>query len=185
MGFLDFKFTKKLNPAQKRMWNITVFLLRVIVFSVPLYLLISFSSALFPLQVVVASQVAWILQAMGFTVTQVYTGVTVYSGASDSGFLFLIDPDCTAWKSMLFAFALIFAVPRVKYRKRLYGLVFAIPVIWLVNLFRIVGSVLIEQSHGLQTALFVHDVMWQFGLIALVLVVWGIWLKWSVPRKKA
>jgi exosortase/archaeosortase family protein len=184
MGFLDFKFTEKFNPAQKRMWNLSLFLIRLLVLSIPLYLLMSFSSVLFPLQVLVASQVGWILQAMGYTVTQDIALITVSDPLSGWIFRFWIDADCTAWKSMLFAFALIFAVPRVKMRKRLYGLVLAIPVIWIGNLIRITWSVLIEQSYGLETAVFVHDVLWQLGLIVLVLAVWLIWLKWIAQAKK-
>jgi exosortase/archaeosortase family protein len=176
MRSLSFKFTEKFNPAQKRMWNVIVFLARLLVLTVPLYLIMSFSSLLFPIQLLVASQVGWILQAMGYTVVQYSALITVSDPLSGWIFKFWIDADCTAWKSMLLAFALIFAVPRVKMKKRLYGLVLALPVIWIGNLVRITWSVLIEQSYGLETAIFVHDVLWQLGLTVIVLVVWLIWL---------
>ena len=184
MWSLDINFAKELNPVQKRMWNVIVFLIRLSVLSLPLYVILSFTAVLLPLQVLIASQTGWVLQLMGFSVTQNTALVSVSGPASQQVFNFLVDADCTAWKSMLFAFALIFAVPRVKNRKRLYGLALAVPVIWVVNLSRIVGSVMVEQSYGLETAMFVHDVLWQFGLIALVLVVWGVWMNRFALKKK-
>ena len=184
MGFLDFRFTKRFNPSQKRMWNVIVFMARLLLLSAPLYILLSFSGFLFPAQILVASQLAWILHAMGYTASQYTAMVTVSDPVSGWIFTFWIDADCTAWKSMLFAFALVLAVPRVKISKRLYGLAIAIPVIWTGNLVRITWSLLIEQSYGLETAKFFHDVLWQFGLIGLVLAVWLLWLRWALPRKK-
>ena len=127
-----------------------------------------------PLQVSVASTTNWALTSLGWTVEQ--------EGAflNANGFTFLLDQDCTGWKSMVFLFALLFATLGVSLRKRLLGLLVGIPVIWLGNLGRVLGTVFVQASWGTETALLVHDWLWQLGLIALVLLVWIAWLKSDV-----
>ena len=105
-----------LSPGQKRMLGVLEFLVRVCLLALPLYLVIWLGIDLYPLQAAVASQAAWLLQAAGYHVVRDGTGLTVGS------FQFFIIPDCTGWKSMLFLFALVFAVPGISMRKRFWGL---------------------------------------------------------------
>ena len=164
----------RLNPEQARMLRVLGFLVRLIVLSLPLYLVIGLGINLWGLQVAVASQSAWLLQAMGYQVVHEATGITI-----NQGFQFFIIPDCTAWKSMLFLFALVFAVPGIGIRKRLIGMVVGIPVIWAANLARIIGVVLVQGAWGIETAMFIHDWIFQMGLIGLVLVIWIAWMSWT------
>ncbi len=176
MNLKKFVFGHRLNRKQQRLWQTLEFLVRLIVLSVPLYLIIGLGISLYPLQLAAAGQSSWILGAMGYSVQQEGAYLTVSGGPPVQDFLFYVNEDCTGWKSMLFLFALIFAVPGVVLRRRLWGLVFGLPAIWLGNLGRVVGVVLAERSYGVETALLIHDYGWQFGLIALVLVIWAGWL---------
>ena len=108
---------------------------------------------------------------------------STYQGAGQP-FIFMINEDCTGWKSMLFLFALIFSVPGIALKKRLFGLVIGIPLIWIGNIARIVGVVLAQESYGVQTALIIHDYLWQLGLIAIVIIIWVVWLSWARKQKK-
>lgn len=167
---------QKLTREQKKMWNTIKFLLRLMVFSVPLYIMLWLNLSLLPLQNMIADQITWILAAFGFAVTK---NNLILSVGTENPFIFFIGPDCTGWKSMLAFVALIFATMDTGKRKRLFGLVFGIPLIYLGNLFRIVLVVFIERGFGLEAALFFHDWLWQAGLIALVLCLWLVWLKWE------
>lgn len=173
----QFLSRENLTPSQQRMLSSLVFLVRLMLLSLPLYFVIYTSVSMLPVQASVASQSAWILNMIGFRASQAGTGIVV---SASPPFAFDISRDCTAWKSMLFLFALVFSVPAVALKKRLAGLAFGIPAIWAGNLIRIIVTVLTGLSYGMQTASFLHNILWQFGLIALVLGIWIVWWRWSL-----
>ncbi len=165
-----------LNPFQQRQWKLLQFLGRLGILSVPLYIIIAFAIDLTAMQLAVAGNSAWLLEALGNQIVQQGTLVGVNTlGAS--GFSFMITADCTGWKSMLFLFGLMFAVPAVALKKRLIGLLVGIPIIWAGNLLRILSAVYAQQAWGMEAAQVLHDVWWQLGLTAIVLGVWLLWMK--------
>ena len=168
-------FRMSLTARQERLLNTLIFLSKVLVLSIPVYLIIIFSVSLSPLQQLDAAASSSILMAMGNHVSQSGGYLTV--GTQDA-FTFYLSEDCTAWKSVLFLFALIFAVPAVSLSKRLAGLAIGSPILWLGNQARIVGVVLTERATSVQFAMFTHDYFWRTFLVALVL---GLWLAWMRP----
>lgn len=172
----------KMTEGQEKLWNVLVFLIRLIILSIPLYLILMFSVNLSPLQHAVAGQSAAFLEFLGHDV--VLDGYHITVGTQPNDFYFYINEDCTGWKSMLFLFALMFAVPGISIKRRLIGLAIGIPVIWVGNLFRVVGVVLAERAYGVEFALNIHDFGYRIGLIVLVLVIWTVWLKLSREKKK-
>ncbi|MBI4176344.1 MAG: exosortase/archaeosortase family protein [Candidatus Aenigmarchaeota archaeon] len=166
-------FRGRLDEKQARLLNTLYFLVRLLALSAPLYFIISYGD-LYPLQAITASNSALILHGLGYQVAQDGPVVAVSDGLSS--FRFFISEDSTAWKSMLFLFALIFAVPKVRIKKRLLGILWGLPLVWIGNLGRVVGIVLVERSYGIGAALFWHDFLWRAGLVALVLGLWLVWL---------
>jgi exosortase/archaeosortase family protein len=164
-----------LDRREQRLWLTMQFFARLLALSVPLYLVMAFLD-LSALQHAAASGVAWVLQAAGWQVAQEGALLAAGSGVQ---FHFLVGADCTAWKSMVFLFALLFAVPGAAPRKRLLGLVIGLPVVWLANIGRIAGIVAAHSAYGAEAAMLAHDVLWQFGLVVLVLAVWGVWLRFA------
>jgi len=167
---------KRLTREQKKLWNTLQFVLRFTIFSIPLYLVLWLNLSMLPMQYMVADHATWTLSALSFAVTK---DNLILSVGAEKPFLFYIGPDCIGWKSMLCFIALVFASLGVKMKKRILGIVFGIPAIYLGNLARIIIVVLIERSYGLEAALVFHDWLWQAGLMALVLSAWLIWLKWE------
>jgi len=165
----------RLTRDQQRFWDTFVFLVKVIILSIPLYLIIIFSINLAPLQQLDGSVSSAILRVMGYAVQQDGTYITV---GAQKPFSFYLTEDCTAWKSVLFLFALVFAVTAVSLRKRLVGLGLGIPILWLGNQARILGVVLTERATNVQFAMFTHDYFWRVFLVFLVL---GLWLAWMKP----
>jgi exosortase/archaeosortase family protein len=179
-------FRLGMTPQQEKLWETFLFLAKVLILSLPLYFVILFGVSLAPLQQLDAFVSSGILRALGYPVIQDSAMVSV-QGANP--FSFFMSEDCTAWKSVLFLFALIFAVPKVPLRKRLYGLALGIPVLWLGNQARIVGVVITEQATSVQFAMLTHDYFWRVFLVALVLAVWFLWMKYAPdkvtsPRKR-
>ena len=168
-------FRSGLTARQENLWDTLIFLLKVLALSVPLYFIIIFSISLAPLQQLDGAASSAVLRALGYAVQQDGAYLTV---GTQNPFTFYLTEDCTAWKSVLFLFALIFAVPAVILRKRLVGLALGIPVLWLGNLARIVGVVLTERATNVQFAMFTHDYFWRGFLVLLVL---GLWLAWMKP----
>lgn len=178
----------KLTKDQEKMWQTLLFLVKLLILVIPLYLILAFNVDLSPLQEITTNQAYWIFKNMGFDVSR--DGFILSVGSADSAVgintnpvVFLISEDCTAWKSILLLFALIVAVAGVSMKKRLLGLAVGIPVLWLGNLARIFAIVLIAQNYGFTAASIVHDYLWQLGLISLVLLIWVVWL-WFAGKMK-
>lgn len=167
----------KLDSRQRKLFETFLFLVKLIVFAIPLYFVLIFNEILLPLQGVVSHNVYHILKSLGFEVVR--SGFLLRA----DGFAFLISEDCTGWKSMLFLAALIFAVPRVLIKKRLLGLLVGVPVIYIGNLLRILVMVFIWKAYGYEFANIIHDYFWQLGLISLVLIMWISWLIWVGKAK--
>lgn len=161
-----------MSSDQKKLLEALLFLVKVLIFAIPLYLILIFQNVLYPLQEAVSQNIYLILNFIGLE--------TFKDGflLKTNGFAFLISEDCTGWKSMLFLIALILAVPKVNIRKRIVGLAFGVPAIYLGNLFRILIMVFISLGFRPEFAKVIHDYFWQLGLISLVLVVWILWLIW-------
>lgn len=163
----------RMDRNQLRMFNTMMFLLRLIALSTPIYIIIAFNTGLDPLQDTITSQVHYLLNSMGYPTEASGQILTI---GTDTPFLVYIGPDCTGWKSFIAYFALVFATLGVSMRKRLFGLVFGTPIIYIGNIVRILLVICIQKSYGLEVALLFHDLLWQAGLIALVLALWLVWL---------
>ncbi|MCX6814266.1 MAG: archaeosortase/exosortase family protein [Candidatus Aenigmarchaeota archaeon] len=164
----------KLTRDQQKLWETFMFLVKVLVLSIPLYFIILFSISLAPMQQADATVSSAILRAMGYAVQQDGAYITV---GTQKPFSFYLTEDCTAWKSILFLFALIFAVPKIGMKRRIIGLGAGIPVLWLGNQARILGVVLTERVTSVQFAMFTHDFFWRVFLVFLVIGLWLVWMK--------
>jgi exosortase/archaeosortase family protein len=147
----------------------------------PLWIIIWLGLSLAPLQQAVTGHVVLMLRIIGTGAAS--NGFLITAG--QGGFSFYIGEDCTGWKSTICYFALISATLGVSLRKRLYGLLAGLPVIYAGNLARIMAVVFIEHGYGMEAALLFHDWLWQAGLIALVLTMWLLWLRiWALPERR-
>lgn len=170
----------RFSREQERLWETFLFLIKILILAIPLYVILSFQGLLYPLQELVSRNVYLILKYLGFQATRHDFLITIHGV---NPFLFLVSEDCTGWKSMLFLTALILAVPKVSWIKRLLGMTFGISLIYLGNLLRILAIVHIEQVYGLELANLIHDYLWQAGMISLVLLIWVAWLVWTRKLK--
>ncbi|UCG95278.1 MAG: archaeosortase/exosortase family protein [archaeon] len=143
------------------------FLSKLLLLSVPLYLVIWLGLDLSPLQELVARTVQSFLNFAGYSVEREGFGLLI------GNFSFYISRDCTGWKGLLFLAALIFAT-KAGWRKRALGLAAGLPAFFAFNLLRIMFMVWIGLGNrGLFYLL--HDFLWQFSMIAVVLLLWLMW----------
>lgn len=161
------KMFRPKNHTQLKLWFTLQFLVRLLILTIPLYVIISFVN-LYPLQILTANMATSFMSASGLHVQQDGTMLSV------NDFKFLIDADCTAWKLLLFYLALIVSVPKVPLKWRLFGLI-GLPLIIFGNLVRINSVVNIRILFGQTAAIAVHDWLWQVGLLAIAFGIWLIW----------
>jgi exosortase/archaeosortase family protein len=173
---------RKLSKRQERQWDLLMFLVRLIILAAPLYALLSVPGVLYSAQISTTNATALVLNALGMHASTDGPSVTIAD--PNSPFRFIISEDCTGWKSVMFLFALIFAVKGPKLRNRLVGLGFGVVVIFAGNMARIIATVLAERALGLQAAMLLHDWLFRLGLVVLVLGLWAFWLVYLNKKLK-
>ncbi|MFB6088858.1 MAG: exosortase/archaeosortase family protein [Candidatus Aenigmatarchaeota archaeon] len=157
------------EKLQEKVKPIYHFVLKMLLFSIPLYIILwtGWESTVY--QNFVAEQTRGILHLMG-TITQ---GSSNYFTAND--IQFLISWDCTGWKSILFFIALLVSTP-AKLKVKALGLVIGLYSLFIINILRIVLLIKLAITYGRNYFIFVHDILWQvFGIIT-VLLLWILWL---------
>lgn len=99
-------------------------------------------------------------------------------------FAFHVVSECGAIEVMAIFFSAVIAFPTL-WKKRLIGLVCGLPLMYLLNIFRltllaIIGAV----DRGGQWFKFTHEYLWQAVYIVFVVVVWMIWIEFVVRGRK-
>jgi exosortase/archaeosortase family protein len=163
--------------VNRRHWDMLTFLVRLSALAIPMYAILSVPGILIPLQMLTADVVSWVLRTMGMELAREGTLLSV------PGFSFMIDADCTGWKSVMFLFALIFAFRGPGTGERLRGLTAGSIAILMFNIVRITGSVLAQGVYGTGFALFLHDWVFRYAMVAVVLLSWTAWMLFYLNRK--
>ncbi len=116
-----------------------------------------------------ANASTWLIALTGIQATQ--TGALIHL----SNRILAIDTACTAVYLVAMFSALILAYP-VKWSSRLLGVLAGVVVILGINLARIVAvaHVSIRASGSFD---FIHDYLFQVGMMLVVVMLWAIWLK--------
>ncbi len=168
------KTTKNFTPFQVRLWNALVFLLRFTVLAIPFHMVIWTNFDAYFLQAIVAKAVSYLLSLSGAFVSQ--AGNFLYI-ETPSLWTVEIIKDCVGWKSFLAFTGLIFAVRGASAKTRIAGVLLGAPVIFFGNIIRIYTSIYASLIFGVEKFSLIHDVLWQWGMILLVLLVWLFWMK--------
>ncbi|MCK5023524.1 MAG: exosortase/archaeosortase family protein [Candidatus Aenigmarchaeota archaeon] len=163
----------KLNKEQQKLLETLIFLVKLTLFSIPVYIILTFHNILFPLQYIVAKNVHMLLNVTGFDMAM--EGMLIFG----NGVSFFISEDCTGWKSAILLIALIFSVPKIQLRKRVMGVIAGLPVLYVANILRILIVIFVWKGAGRGFADIFHDYLWQVGLVFVVMIIWVLWLMWT------
>ena len=139
---------------------------------IPFYAIIYFDVSFYPLQVVFTNFIASILSLLGYQFFK--SGFFLFLG--ESQYPIDMSRDCLGWKSTYSLFALVFATPGL-IKDKLKFLAVWIPVLFVVNIFRVLITILIGLNFGLQYLEVIHTFLWQEVMIIALLLVWVIWLR--------
>ena len=167
--------TSGFDSFQKKLWNIFIFLLRFLVLAIPLHVLLWLNFDAHILQVVTVNSVSFLLSLFNVSHRVIDVFLIVYFGSVP--WTIEIIKDCVGWKSFMAVCALIFAVRKVSAKKRIKGILIAAPLIFIGNIFRIFTSIYLSMALGYKWFDFIHNILWQWGLIALVILIWWLWLE--------
>lgn len=164
------------RSSDSRINSAALFIVRFLLLSIPLYVVLLSGwqlSQLISLTDLLARQLLS-LSGIEHSVVNGLIALPVENGTWAA----FINWDCTGWKSMYAFFALVFATPmkgHSSFHAKLYAMLL-IPVIYAINLLRI-WFMFYVASVNLDLFPLVHAVVWSWGLVAVVLVLWFIWLR--------
>ena len=154
------------------MKDVFVFLIKFNLLLIPFYAIIYFDVDFYPLQIAFTNFLASVLTSMGYQVST--SGFFLFLG--ESQYPIDISRDCIGWKSAYSLFALVFATPGLIKDKSKF-LVVWIPVLFVVNIFRVLITMLVGLNLGFQYIEFIHTFLWQEVMIIALLLVWYVWLR--------
>ncbi len=160
------------TQKKKVMKDVAFFLLKFNLLLIPFYAIIYFDVNFYPLQIQFTNLIAMILKLFGHQVST--SDFFVYVGKDQ--FPIDISRDCIGWKSAYSLFALVFATSgRIKDKLKFLGV--WVPVLLIINVFRVLGTILFGLTFGLQYLEIIHTFIWQEVMIAVLLIVWYLWLR--------
>ncbi len=164
---------RKWHTVDRKLVEVLKFLVKFNTFAIPLYIILLSGWTLVQLQQLTVDLTYRILMVTGAepTVSNFLISIPIKNG----NWAAFISWDCTGWKSMLAFFALVMSTP-YSYRKKAIGLI-AIPLIYVVNLLRIFFMFLYVRTFDLAYYETVHSIVWSWGLILIVLLLWFLWLR--------
>lgn len=171
---LEKKVLKRLDSRQKKMWNAFIFLVKFNLLALPLHFLLWSGFDATALQEWTAMMVAPVIRALGPGVTRESFILVIKSG--ENVFMGRVIKDCVGWKSVLALSGLAFAVRDVKLKRKLRFLAWGIPVLLAGNVLRLATTFYAGAVYGPEAFALVHEALWQWGLIGLILALWYCWL---------
>lgn len=155
----------KENYKYKKLFILTIFLLNLSLYSIPLLL---FHLEIIKIPQNILNLYTKILYDFEiFKIEKILYNNTIIV----KDIHFYIDQQCLGLKSILGLFSIIFATPIKSLRRRaIYFLIF-LPIIFLVNLIRIYSTIYLFYFFNLNPHL-VHDILWEVLNLFLILVIW-------------
>ena len=132
-------------------------------------------------------QIAWLMKLTGSIVgglMAIFSSDVTYIGSSVSfkGFVVEIIDECTGLFEMVIYLAAVLAYSTT-FKKKLLGISFGLPAIFIFNLIRII-ALLLAGASSQKLFDFMHLYFWQVTLIIMIAVTWVGWLYLVVYSEK-
>ena len=172
------RYLLRFSRADTKLVRVLRFFIKFNLFAIPLYIILYEGWTLVELQVIVKNFAVWILTVAGLNpnVHELLISIPVRNGSWGA----VISWDCTGWKSLLAFFALVMATDYPNKRK-LAGLLL-LPIIFAVNLLRVAFMFFYVNAFDLANYQIVHAVIWSWGLILTIIVLWLIWIRYDFTK---
>jgi len=168
----------KKTQKKKVIKELALFLIKFNILLIPYYAIIYFDISFYSLQAVFANLIAAILKIFSYNVT--ISDFFLFVG--EQNLPIDMSRDCIGWKSAYSLLALVIAAPG-KFKNKLKFLGFWIPILLLINVFRVVMIIIIGLNFGIKYLEITHTFIWQELMIIIVIGIWYFWLKKNVISK--
>lgn len=162
----------KRSQTKKIVKDVLLFLIKFNLLLIPFYVIIYLDLSFYPLQIAFTNFLASILNSLGYQVSA--SDFLLFVG--ESGIPIDISRDCIGWKGMYSLFALVFATPS-ELKSKLKFLSIGLPFMFLVNILRIIITLIIGLNLGLHYLEFIHTFLWQQVMIIVLISAWYLWLR--------
>ncbi|HLC76584.1 MAG TPA: exosortase/archaeosortase family protein [archaeon] len=161
--------------SDKQLMRVLKFIVKFNLFAIPLYLVLITGWNWPALQKWIADFTFSNLVAMGYnpSISDLLISIPIKNG----DWAAFINWDCTGWKSMLALFALIMATD-FRLKRKAFGMIL-IPVVFFINLLRILFMFFWVKTFDLAHYQIVHSLIWSWGLILTILLLWFVWMKYD------
>jgi exosortase/archaeosortase family protein len=160
------------TQKKKVLMDVIIFLVKFNLLLIPFYAIIYFNISFYPLQTAFADFIVSILKSLNYRVR--VSGFYLFIGKDE--FQIDMSMDCIGWKSVYSLFALVFATGG-KTREKLKFLAVWMPVLFVINILRVLITLLVGLNFGMQYIEFIHTFLWQEVMIASIIIIWYIWFK--------
>jgi len=168
----------KRTQKKKIIREVILFLVKFNLLLIPFYGVIIFDINFYPVQEWFANFIGSVLRVFGYNVEIDWIFIYIED-------LPVIDisRDCIGWKSVYSVIALVLASPGLL-KKKLKFLVYWIPGLLLINIVRVVGTILIGLKFGAYYLDIIHKFVWQEIMIVVIIGVWYLWLRKVIKLNK-
>ena len=93
-----------------------------------------------------------------------------------------IVPECVGWLGFFAVVSLILAYPKIAWRKRVTGILIALPLMYAMNIARLTTSIYSAFVGGVAFFDFTHDFLWKTSLVAWALILWLFWIHYIAEK---
>ncbi len=154
------------GKGESELLPVFLFVARFLALSIPFHLLLELEVVMKPLQVLVAGQVAWLLNSFGAL------AVSQESWVYTPELSLHVIAACTGWRSAAAFLALVAALPEARGKEKA---LLWLPLLYLFNLFRLASVA----AAGPEMAVWLHSFFWREGTLFAVLFTWLAWWRLS------
>lgn len=150
------------KTLRKKLLKTLMFLVKFNLLAIPLYIVMWLNLSLPVLQNFLSYAAVTVINSIGYKIDPNNIEITM---------------DCIGWKSMYVLTALVFATAKSDVKNKIKFLLFSLPVVFIINFARIISIILVAISYGLEAGMAVDSFLWSSGMIAVVLIIWYLWLR--------
>ncbi len=155
-----------------------VFLIKLNLLAIPMYMILLSNASFSPLQDVDARMSSAILNMFGYSTSVDGKSVNIMSNGIVKSIE--ISWDSTGWKSMYAIASLVLITPIGNINKRLRIAVLCVAIVFALNILRIASTIAVSTTFGFNLFDIIHTLLWREGMI---LAIVGIWIGWMLMEK--
>ncbi|MCD6371748.1 MAG: exosortase/archaeosortase family protein [Candidatus Aenigmarchaeota archaeon] len=160
---------------KKRLASVLKFLVLLNILMIPFYFLIKFEIQVTLYTTFVAFLTHSMLRILG--IENSLEGNLIFLSSEKGNWIVEISWDSSGWKSLYLISVLALATPSIKFKDKIKFLSWSLPLIFFINLARILTTLTSSYFFGAELFEFLHTFLWRIVLIAFIPCVWFLWFR--------